>query len=94
MKNTLHQVLRESQSKIQTFEEQVKRFEHDPMILIKEMFVDQDFLLPILITGVFANVYLLIRKNNNKVNSTLSTYALQKIYVQTFSTIYRLNHDS
>lgn len=43
------------------------------------------FLLPILITGVFANVYLLIRKNNNKVNSTLSTYALQKIYVQTLT---------
>lgn len=49
MKNTLQQVLRESQNKIQTFEEQVKRFEHDPMILIKEMFVSQDLLLPILI---------------------------------------------
>lgn len=43
------------------------------------------FLLPILITGVFANVYLLIRKNNNKVNSTLSTYALQKIYGKTLT---------
>ena len=27
----------------------------------------------------------MIRKNNNKVNSTLSTYALQKIYVQTLT---------
>lgn len=49
MKDTLQQVLRESQNKIQKFEEQIKRFEDDPMILVTEMFADNDLLLPILI---------------------------------------------
>ncbi len=43
------------------------------------------FLLPILVLGVLANVYLLMRKYNNRVKSTLSSYALQKIFGQTLT---------
>lgn len=43
------------------------------------------FLLPILIIGVLANSYLLICKFKNKISSTLSSYALLKIYGQTFT---------
>ncbi len=49
MRDLLHQILRESELKIQTFQDQVSRFEKDPMILVQEMFVNQDLLLPILI---------------------------------------------
>jgi len=43
------------------------------------------FLLPILVLGVLANVYLLMSKYNNRVKSTLSSYALQKIFGQTLT---------
>lgn len=43
------------------------------------------FLLPILVLGVLANIYLLMRKCNNRVKSTLSSYALQKIFGQTLT---------
>lgn len=43
------------------------------------------FLLPILVLGVLANIYLLMRKYNNRVKSTLSSYALQKIFGQTLT---------
>ncbi len=43
------------------------------------------FLLPMLVLGVLANAYLLMRKYKNKVNSTLSAYALQKVFGQTLT---------
>jgi len=45
------------------------------------------FLIPILVIGILANGYLLIHKFKKQVNSTLSTYALQKIYGQTLTLI-------
>lgn len=45
----INQILRESELKIQSFQEQMKRFEKDPMILVNEVFTDNDLLLPILI---------------------------------------------
>jgi len=37
-------------------------------------------LLPILMCGIISNIYLLYRKFTNKINSTLSSYALYKIF--------------
>ena len=37
-------------------------------------------LLPILFCGIISNIYLLYRKFTNKINSTLSSYALHKIF--------------
>lgn len=49
MNQLLSQILRESELKIQTFQEQMSRFEQDPMILVNELYVNQDVLLPFLI---------------------------------------------
>ncbi|HUH26072.1 MAG TPA: hypothetical protein VLY87_05560 [Flavobacterium sp.] len=44
-------------------------------------------LLPIIVLGIISNIYLLYKKFNNKVNSTLSMYALHNFFGLTISMV-------
>ena len=49
MKEFLQRILEDTELRLETYRKQMREFEKDPMILVKEVFADGDLLLPLLV---------------------------------------------